>query len=133
MRISQRLQPYLLVVRYSLLAHFEHVNNGANVNNTLKSLCLPPPKSLKHLQGSNCVRFQFFLFSFLFKAFMLGIIMQLNILARLTPQVTTIIYHYIKNIIKSKKEKKEIRLKRMTSQILLSYYNYYYTYQYDYQ
>jgi len=59
---------------------------------------------------------------------MLGIIMQLNILARLTPQVTTIIYHYIKNIIKSKKEKKEIRLKRMTSQILLSYYNYYYTY-----
>jgi len=33
---------------------------------------------------------------------MLGITMLLDISTRLTPQVTTIIYHHIKNIIKKK-------------------------------
>jgi len=37
---------------------------------------------------------------FFIKAFMLGITMQLDISAWLTPQVTTIIYHHEKSIIK---------------------------------
>ena len=38
---------------------------------------------------------------------MLGITMQLDISARLTPQVTTIIYHHMKKILlKNKKERK---------------------------
>jgi len=40
---------------------------------------------------------------------MLGIIMQLNILTRLTPQVTTIIYHYIKLKVKRKRKKLDLK------------------------
>jgi len=36
---------------------------------------------------------------------MLGIIMQLDISARLTPQVTTIIFHHIKKILLKKRKK----------------------------
>jgi len=38
---------------------------------------------------------------------MLGITMQLKILARLTPQITTIIYHHMKKILLNKRKKKE--------------------------
>ena len=38
---------------------------------------------------------------------MLGITVQLKISARLTPQVTTIIYHHIKKILLNKRKKKE--------------------------
>jgi len=37
---------------------------------------------------------------------MLGITMQLDILARLTPQVTTIICHHMKVLLKKEKRKK---------------------------
>jgi len=38
---------------------------------------------------------------------MLGITMQLDISARLTPQVTTIICHHMKKVLLKKKKKKE--------------------------
>jgi len=38
---------------------------------------------------------------------MLGIIMQLDISATLTPQVTTIICHHMKKVLLKKKKKKE--------------------------
>jgi len=38
---------------------------------------------------------------------MLGITMQLDISARLTPQVTTIICHHMKKVLLKKKEKKK--------------------------
>ena len=41
------------------------------------------------------------------KVFMLGITMQLDILAKLTPQVTTIICHHMKKILLKKRKKKE--------------------------
>jgi len=40
---------------------------------------------------------------------MLGITMQLDILARLTPQVTTIICHHIKKILLRKEKRKKIQ------------------------
>jgi len=40
---------------------------------------------------------------FIYKAFMLNIIMQLNISVRLTPQVTTIICHHMKQILLKEK------------------------------
>jgi len=44
---------------------------------------------------------------------MLGITMQLDILARLTPQVTTIICHHMKKVLLKKKRNKEITKKSM--------------------
>jgi len=41
---------------------------------------------------------------------MLGITMQLDISARLTPQVTTIICHHEKSIIKKKKKKENTKI-----------------------
>jgi len=48
-----------------------------------------------------------FLIVFYIKVFMLGITMQLDISARLTPQVTTIICHHMKKVLlKKEKERK---------------------------
>ena len=44
---------------------------------------------------------------FFYKVFVLGIVMQLDISAKLTPQVTTIICHHMKKKILLKKEKRK--------------------------
>ena len=41
---------------------------------------------------------------------MLGITMQLDISARLTPQVTTIIFHHMKNILLKQKKKENTKI-----------------------
>ena len=47
---------------------------------------------------------------FLYKIFVLGIIMQLDILDKLTPQLTTIICHHMeKSIIKKKKTERKYK------------------------
>ena len=43
------------------------------------------------------------------KVFILGITMQLDISAKLTPQVTTIICHHIKKVLLKKEKRKKIQ------------------------
>jgi len=55
-----------------------------------------------------------FILFFFIKVFMLGITMQLDISARLTPQVTTIICHHMKKILlKKEKERKYKNMERL--------------------
>lgn len=57
-------------------------------------------------------------FIFLIKAFMLCITMQLGILTRMIPQITTIIYHHMKKLLKKRKYKIYLKWNVLKSQNL---------------
>jgi len=69
-------------------------------------------RTFENSDAARCIPFFIFLlwfsfFFFIYKVFVLVIIMQLDISAKLTPQVTTIICHHMKKILLKKRKKKE--------------------------